>query len=116
VAATTWKCLRVLIGYYKGGLLLCQTVFSHRINHVFMTRIQALARRASFKRSLATMPRQLFNRGKVDSRITIARSYHKPHIMALFCKLCIQDFNVGCQVIVSIAFHGFIAAFHNVRI
>ena len=104
---------RCPMGYYKGGLLVYQTVFSHCMNHIFMAGIQALARRASFKRTLATMPRELFHRGKVDGRITIARPYHKAHIMALFCQLCIQDFNVGCQVFISVSAHAFIIYQHN---
>jgi hypothetical protein len=71
-----------------------------------MTRIQTLARRSANKHSLAAMPRQLLNRGKINSSVPIAAPDYKAHVMALFGQFSVQDFDVGLEVFESVSFHG----------
>lgn len=76
------------------------------MHHILMARIQTLARRSAYQHSLAAMPRQLLNCGKVNSSVPIARPDYKTHIVALFGQFSIQNFNVGLEVFKSVSFHG----------
>lgn len=76
------------------------------MHHILMARIQTLARCPAYQHSLAAMPRQLLNCGKVNGSITITAPDYKTHIVALFSQFSVQNFNVGLEVFESVSFHG----------
>lgn len=80
--------------------------FLHRMNHVLVASIQALARGATDKHTLAAMLCKLFHRSKINCTVVVAASNHEAHFMAFFSQLGIQDFNVGFQACVRVSFHG----------
>jgi len=69
-------------------------LFSQIIGHVRMASGETFTRRTAVKITLAAMPRQLFNRSEVNSRVPITSAHHEAHRMAFLRQLSVKSFNV----------------------